>query len=308
MKNLTPMKRLKDSLAATKNELQDNFTIVELVEKKSQYNYSTGIQSSGIEDDYLLIFNDYNLKKSFAFVFNYRAENKSFLEPSDWRIMVQTKDKLYKPKKNSWNNSESEENKERKDASNKTIVSSDLYTFDEFKILLKEFNKKIVNNHLDNQSVLKAISSQFNLDAKENSINEQKQKVFDFMEKKSQELDIEKLELKISKKSAKLKSDIEKIDNKIKGSDNYIKMKELQQEILKLEKKMSRERKSEVETLNIDEQKKSLKQDKLNLANLDKNLEKDLNTQTLNVPKTILSNIKSDLSDKRIVRRRNLGM
>ena len=86
-KQITPMKKLSYNLRLLKQQLSDNFEVLELTETQSHsHNYK---YTKGVKSDYILIFTSNGNKEiNFAFVFNYKSELES-----DYTIDVTVKEK-----------------------------------------------------------------------------------------------------------------------------------------------------------------------------------------------------------------------
>lgn len=86
-KQITPMKKLSYNLRLLRQQLSNNFDVLELTETQShsyRYEYTKGVKS-----DYILIFTSKSNKEvNFAFTFNYKGELES-----DYTIDVTIKEK-----------------------------------------------------------------------------------------------------------------------------------------------------------------------------------------------------------------------
>lgn len=246
MKKETPIRRIRHTLNEIKLSLKDNFEIIELDKKKPQSNYILGIHSPGIKDDYTLIFKSLKSGRSFAFAMNYQAQDGSILPESKWRFIATIKDKEYQPKdrtKSNFIEEQKSRNKER-NVSNRSKISSKQMHFVDFKIILKELAKNISETELNSDDIFKLVHVKFNIDDLQRAKGVKKNKIKDFIDKKTEELQLIKLEESIKKESLIYNEKMEEIKEEYVSLDSYIELKEMEEKIKVLREKVQSDKKN----------------------------------------------------------------
>lgn len=307
MKKDTPMKKLKTTLTEIKNKLQNDFKVLEHVKSRSKSLYHVGVENVGVKGDYTLVFQDKKTKKSFAFAFSYVGKEVGVLNQEEWTIVASIKEKSFKPKYNNGWDDVIDVNKKGRDDANKTMATSDYYSFDEFKVILKDLNRKLTSDTIS-EDVFKTVKEDCKVGLNLKNKDERKIKVMNFILDKERELDIVNLENSVAKKYEKLKNDIKTVGEDQKQSETYLEMKEVTAKLEKLKQKVAREKRKHEDELNIEDQKRELRLETRNLESAQYDFNRQIDRKLLNICNEDRNSIKKDLEKSKENRARKIGL
>lgn len=270
-KVMTPMTRLNNGLTKLKNSLIPVFKEYTLNKSSPKSYYEGGWDSKrtkGVETDFISIMQSSKgniADVSFAFSFTFLN-----LPEKEHTVQVSVK----------------------RDETNESIITSPHMSVDEFKEKLNEFNREFKNCEITSTNpqhqIVKFVIKTFGVVEPELSLSakEGKKKFFDFVEEKTNELNIAPLREEVEKAEKKLSKAYKAVEKDIKETGLREKIAQLEEQLKQSYKELENKKEEFSKTHQVTELRYHEKEAKQNLNKMESKLLREIENALKKIPPT----------------------